>query len=72
MRKIGLIRCPHCGSSSVFLSHRKTLWEKISFLFLLRLVRCHDCFFHHYRPIFVPIKRGRIDERTWTTRGSVG
>jgi hypothetical protein len=69
MRRIGLIRCPYCGSSSVRLSHRKTLWEKISFLFLLRYMRCRGCLLHYYRPLFTPVRSDRIDRRSGPWKG---
>ena len=56
MRRISLVQCPYCSSSSVYVCHRKKLWERIAFLFLLRLVRCHACFRHHYRPLFIPAR----------------
>jgi hypothetical protein len=71
MRRIGLARCPYCNSSSLFASRPKTLWEKTSFLFLLRLVRCRDCFLHHYRPLFMPVKYWRIHRHRSTPNGSV-
>ena len=43
--------CPYCLSSRVYGSRGKKWWEKILFIFLLHLVRCHNCMRHHYRPI---------------------
>lgn len=55
VRRIGLKSCPYCGSSEVFRSQPKTWWERAPVMFLLRLVRCHDCMRHHYRPLLLRI-----------------
>jgi hypothetical protein len=34
----------------------KTLWERIPAVFLLRLVRCHNCKRRHCRPLLLPAK----------------
>jgi hypothetical protein len=49
MRRIGLKMCPYCRSSEVYVSGPKTFWERIPAMFLLRLVRCHNCMRRHYR-----------------------
>ena len=54
MRRISLKNCPYCGCSKIYVSPSKTLWQKISVVFLLRLVRCHVCMRRHFRPIFLP------------------
>jgi len=55
VRRISIKSCPYCDSSEVFPSQSKTLLEKVSIVFLLRLVRCHNCMRHHYRPLLSPI-----------------
>ena len=55
MHKIAVRDCPYCDSSEVYRSHPKTLVEKASVLFLVRLVRCHGCMRRHYRPLFLPV-----------------
>lgn len=54
MRRIGLKNCPYCGSSNVYTSTPKTLWERFPALFLHRLVRCHTCMRRHFRPLLLP------------------
>jgi hypothetical protein len=51
LRKISLRNCPYCLSSQVYFSRPKRWWEKLPFIFLLQLVRCHNCMRRHYRPI---------------------
>jgi hypothetical protein len=51
MCRIGLTNCPYCGSRKVYASTPRKLWEAVSVVFLLRLVRCHVCMHRHYRPI---------------------
>jgi hypothetical protein len=65
MRRISLKNCPYCGCSKIYLSASATLWQQMSVLFLLRLVRCHTCMRRHYRPIFLPAARNpaRAPER---------
>jgi hypothetical protein len=55
MRRIGLKDCPYCGCSKIYATSSTTLWQKISVLFLLRLVRCHVCMRRHYQPVFLPV-----------------
>lgn len=54
MHRIGLTSCPYCGRSEIYVSDRRTLWQRLSIVFLLRLVRCHVCMRRHYRPIIYP------------------
>lgn len=54
MRRIGLSDCPYCGSSEVYRSQPKTLLDRACVLFLVQLVRCHECMRRHYRPLFLP------------------
>jgi len=43
--------CPRCSSWDIFKSHFRFL-EFILPLFLLRPVRCGDCYSRFYRPLF--------------------
>src|SRR5579862_2336408 len=56
LRKLGLKGCPYCGNCEVYCSRTEPLtWlDRVCRLFLLRLVRCHECELRHYRPIFLP------------------
>jgi hypothetical protein len=46
--------CSWCGNAVAFLSRPKSRAEKYLFpLFLLRPVRCGECFRRQYRPVFV-------------------
>jgi len=50
-------RCPDCGSTDGFRSRSRTLSEKyILPIFMLRPVRCGDCFRRFYRPVTVPVR----------------
>lgn len=53
LRRISLNSCPYCFSSGVYLSKPGRWWEKMLFVFLLQLMRCHNCMRHHYRPIIL-------------------
>jgi hypothetical protein len=57
MLKIGWKACPYCGDDEVYRSRRAPLtWlDRFCELFLLRLVRCHECENRHYRPVFFPV-----------------
>ena len=57
LRKVSLKNCPYCLSSQVYFSQPKTWWEKTLFIFLLQLVRCHNCMRRHYRPIMFAIPK---------------
>ena len=54
--------CPYCLSSRVYGSRGRKWWEKILFIFLLRLVRCHNCMRHHYRPIILSAAKNPMRE----------
>ena len=50
-------RCRDCGSEIGFRSRRRTLTERFVLpLFLLRPVRCGECFRRDYRLIFTPVR----------------
>jgi hypothetical protein len=54
--------CRDCGSEIGFRSRRRTLTERIILpLFLLRPVRCGECFRRDYRLIFTEV-RDRLPE----------
>ena len=55
-------RCRDCGSEVGFRSRRRTFTERyILPLFLMRPVRCGECFRRDYRSIFMPV-RERLTE----------
>jgi hypothetical protein len=57
-------RCSDCGSEEGFRSRRRTLTERILLpLFLMRPVRCGECFRRDYRWMFTPV-RDRLSETT--------
>jgi hypothetical protein len=50
-------RCDDCGSDSGFRSRRRTLSERYLLpIFLLKPVRCAECFRRDYRLLFVPVQ----------------
>jgi hypothetical protein len=50
-------RCPDCGGTEGFCSRPRTFSEKyILPVFMLRPVRCGDCFRRLYRPVTVPVR----------------
>jgi hypothetical protein len=54
--------CDDCGSEIGFRSRRRTFTERYMLpLFLLRPVRCAECFRRDYRLIFMPV-RERLSE----------
>ena len=55
LRKLGLRGCPYCGNHEVYRSRTEPLtWlDRACGLFLLRVVRCHECELRHYRPVFL-------------------
>jgi len=54
--------CRECGSETGFRSRRRTLTERYLLpLFLLRPVRCGECFRRDYRLIFTPVKERLSD-----------
>jgi hypothetical protein len=49
--------CDDCGSDTGFRSRRRTFSERwLLPIFLLRPVRCAECFRRDYRLLFVPVK----------------
>jgi hypothetical protein len=55
-------RCHDCGSETGFRSRRRTFTERFLLpLFLLKPVRCGECFRRDYRLIFTPV-RDRLSE----------
>jgi hypothetical protein len=49
--------CDDCGSDTGFHSRRRTFSERYLLpLFLLKPVRCAECFRRDYRLLFVPVK----------------
>jgi hypothetical protein len=49
-------RCRDCGSELGFRSRRRTVAERFVLpLFLLKPVRCGECFHREYRSIFTPV-----------------
>lgn len=49
--------CDDCGSDVGFRSRRRTLFERCLLpIFLLKPVRCAECFRRDYRLLFVPVK----------------
>lgn len=54
--------CSDCGCDVGFRSRRRTFTERFILpLFLLKPVRCGECFRRDYRLIFVPVKN-RLSE----------
>ena len=50
--------CGDCGSDVAFRSRRRTLTERYLLpIFLLKPVRCAECFRRDYRLLFVPVKQ---------------
>jgi hypothetical protein len=55
-------RCGDCGCEVGFRSRRRTLTERFILpLFLLKPVRCGECFRRYWRFMFVPVKN-RLSE----------
>jgi hypothetical protein len=55
-------RCRDCGSEVGFRSRRRTLLERYALpLFLLRPVRCGECFRRDYRLIFTQVRHRLSD-----------
>jgi len=49
--------CDDCGSDTGFRSRRRNFFERyLLLIFLLRPVRCAECFRRDYRLLFVPVK----------------
>jgi hypothetical protein len=56
-QRLSEFHCPDCGSHVGFRSRRRTLIERYVLpLFLLRPVRCGECFRRDYRLIFTLVK----------------
>ena len=50
-------RCGDCGGDTGFRSRRRSFTERYLLpIFLLRPVRCAECFRRDYRLLFVPVK----------------
>ncbi len=63
--------CRDCGSEAGFRSRRRTLTERFILpLFLLKPVRCGECFRRDYRLIFTPV-RNRLSDTPRITPGKV-
>ena len=55
-------RCRDCGSNEGFRSRRRTLTERFVLpLFLLKPVRCGECFRRDYRLIFTQVRERLSD-----------
>ena len=49
--------CRDCGCDTAFRSRRRTLTERYLLpIFLMKPVRCAECFRRDYRLVFVPVK----------------
>lgn len=54
--------CQDCGSRVGFRSRRRTVTERFILpLFLLKPVRCAECFRRDYRLIFTPVRERVVD-----------
>ena len=62
MHRVSLTSCPYCGSSEIYASDTRTLWQRVPIVFLLRPVRCHICMRRHYRPIIYPTPKPPLRE----------
>ena len=63
--------CRDCGSEVGFRSRRRTLTERFILpLFLLKPVRCAECFRRDYRVMFTPV-RERVTATPRMTPGKV-
>jgi hypothetical protein len=63
--------CRDCGSEVGFHSRRRGLTERFILpLFLLKPVRCGECFRRDYRLIFTPV-RDRLSDTARITPGKV-
>jgi len=50
-------RCRDCGSETGFRSRRRTVFERFVLpIFLLKPVRCGECFRRDYRLVFVKVR----------------
>ena len=51
--------CRDCGREQAHFSRRRSMFERVVLpLFLLRPVRCSDCFRRQYVPVFCEISNG--------------
>lgn len=56
-------RCRRCGSDEVYRSRARNFFEKyILLVFLLRPVRCGQCYRRSYRPVFQRVREPRAPE----------
>jgi len=63
--------CRDCGSTIGYRSRRRTLTERYFLpLFLLKPVRCGECFRRDYRLVFTPV-RERVPETPKIVPGKV-
>ena len=53
-------RCSRCGGKVAYLSHVKNPLDLILFLFLLRPVRCDNCYHRQYRSVFSEISKRSV------------
>jgi hypothetical protein len=66
-----VFHCDDCGSDTGFRSRRRTFTERYLLpIFLLRPVRCAECFRRDYRLIFMPVGE-RLSEVVSKPPGSV-
>ena len=56
MLRIGWKGCPYCGDHEVYrsMTEPRTWFDRVCVVFFLQLVRCHQCEYRHYRPLFFP------------------
>jgi hypothetical protein len=56
-QKYLVFHCDDCGSDTAFRSRRRTFSERYLLpIFLLKPVRCAECFRRDYRLLFIPVK----------------
>ena len=54
--------CDDCGSNTGFRSRRRNFFERyLLLIFLLRPVRCAECFRRDYRLVFVAVKQRPVE-----------
>jgi hypothetical protein len=64
--RIGFENCPRCYRAEIYASRPRGLWDRILLLASIQPVRCHDCMFRFYRPMFLsgekpaPQKRAEV------------
>jgi hypothetical protein len=65
--------CEDCGSDSGFRSRPRTFSERYLLpIFLLRPVRCAECFRRDYRLFFVPVRDRLVEAKSKPPVSSVG